>query len=130
MNSETEELQLYEEVHPRLKVQRYEEEHWDNAIRQYREIEKRFWKEENQLVIDRLKATQFPVGAYHQPFVHVLDIARDGAVLPHIDSVRYCGSTISGISLLSDAVMRLVHAKDKQLMIDLYLKRRSVYTIT
>ena len=34
-------------------------------------------------------------------------------IKPHVDSVRYCGSTISGISLLSDSVMRMIRVDTK-----------------
>lgn len=34
-------------------------------------------------------------------------------IKPHVDSVRYCGSTIAGISLLSDCVMRLVRVDEE-----------------
>lgn len=35
-----------------------------------------------------------------------------GFIKPHVDSTRYCGNTISGISLLSDSVMKLVQTSD------------------
>lgn len=44
------------------------------------------------------------------PYTHVLDLAPDGVIKPHVDSVRYCGTTISGVSLLSDSVMKLVQS--------------------
>lgn len=49
-----------------------------------------------------------------QPYIHVLDLAQDGVIKPHVDSVRYCGSTIAGVSLLSDSVMRLVRVEDEE----------------
>jgi hypothetical protein len=39
--------------------------------------------------------------------VHILDLHRDGHIRPHVDAARYCGPVISGLSLLSPAVMRL-----------------------
>lgn len=42
----------------------------------------------------------------------MLDLEASGVIKPHVDSVRFCGDTISGISLLSDSVMRLVQSLD------------------
>ncbi|KAG8316746.1 tRNA modification GTPase gtpbp3, mitochondrial [Homalodisca vitripennis] len=41
--------------------------------------------------------------------------------------LQFCGNTIAGLSLLTDSVMRLVHDKDKSKVIDVLLKRRSLY---
>ena len=60
------------------------------------------------------------------PAVHVLDLAADGFIKPHVDSVKFCGSTIAGISLLSDCVMRL---KGPDLQLDAFLPRRSLYVM-
>lgn len=42
---------------------------------------------------------------------------------------QFCGDTIAGLSLLTDSVMRLVHDKDKELIADVFLKRRSLYVM-
>lgn len=49
-------------------------------------------------------------GARTLPHVHILDLRADGVIKPHVDAVRYCGTTISGISLLSDSIMKLVQS--------------------
>jgi alkylated DNA repair protein alkB homolog 7 len=77
-------------------------------------------------------------------------LAEDGHIKPHVDSVRFCGNTIAGLSLLSDSVMRLIRttesdeiaAKDQSsndysrtkfekdenaFYADVLLKRRSLY---
>ena len=71
------------------------------------------------------------------PEVHVLELAKDGYIRPHIDSVKvamqkyhcffccqyylqhppsssvqFCGEVIAGVSLLSPSVMRLEHRGD------------------
>ncbi len=62
------------------------------AIRGYRETEKSSWNESNSLVITRLKAisvTAVP-GKVAVPLeqVHVLDLAEDGVIEPHVDSIK------------------------------------------
>lgn len=61
------------------------------------------------------------------PEVHILDLKKDGFIKPHVDAVRFCGSRIIGLSLCSDAVMRLANLDDKEMVVDALLKRRSLY---
>lgn len=100
-----EEERLLEEIEPYLKRMRYEFDHWDDAIHGYRETERRNWYPHNKAVIQRVGDIAF--NGQIMPFIHVLDLAEGGVIKPHVDSTRYCGSTIAGMSLLSDSVMRL-----------------------
>ncbi|KAL7734539.1 hypothetical protein ACLKA6_010854 [Drosophila palustris] len=104
--SEEEEKQLHEEVEPYMSRLRYEFDHWDDAIHGFRETERKKWYPTNRDVLERVRQVAFD--GVIMPYVHVLDLAADGVIKPHVDSTRYCGNTISGISLLSDSVMRLV----------------------
>lgn len=96
------------------------------AIHGFRETERKKWYPKNRELLERVREVAFN-GAI-MPYVHILDLAADGVIKPHVDSIRvslsncrhncifntfiyrsqYCGNTISGISLLSDSVMRLV----------------------
>ncbi|KAH8264822.1 hypothetical protein KR038_002521, partial [Drosophila bunnanda] len=104
--SESEEQQLHEEIEPYMSRLRYEFDHWDDAIHGFRETERKKWFPHNREVLERVRQVAFD-GAI-MPYIHILDLAADGVIKPHVDSTRYCGTTISGISLLSDSVMRLV----------------------
>ncbi|KAI8125632.1 hypothetical protein FF38_05487 [Lucilia cuprina] len=108
--SELEESQLFEEVEPYMKRLRYEYDHWDDAIHGFRETERKHWYPHNRAVLDRVSKIGFD--GEIMPFIHILDLAPQGVIKPHVDSTRYCGHTIAGISLLSDAVMRLVRTKE------------------
>ncbi|EDV39408.1 uncharacterized protein Dana_GF24508 [Drosophila ananassae] len=110
--SETEERQLHEEIEPYMSRLRYEFDHWDDAIHGFRETERKKWFPHNREVLERVRQVAFD-GAI-MPYVHILDLAPDGVIKPHVDSTRYCGTTISGISLLSDSVMRLVRTDAKR----------------
>ncbi len=61
--------------------------------------------------------------------VHILDIHKDGYIKPHVDSVRFCGNTIAGLSLLSDSIMRFKNVNNESLYANVLLKRRSLYII-
>ncbi|XP_032592889.1 alpha-ketoglutarate-dependent dioxygenase alkB homolog 7, mitochondrial isoform X2 [Drosophila grimshawi] len=110
--SEAEEKQLHEEIEPYMSRLRYEFDHWDDAIHGFRETERKKWYPQNRELLERVRLLAFN-GAI-MPYVHVLDLAADGVIKPHVDSIRYCGNTISGISLLSDSVMRLVRTDAKK----------------
>ncbi|MCP9261198.1 Carnitine palmitoyltransferase 1A (Liver) [Dirofilaria immitis] len=126
--TEQEEASLLDEINPHMKRMRYEKSHWDDAIHLYREREQLNWKIENEAVLNRVRKQSFKEGDKQLLFVHILDLHEDGIIKPHIDSIRYCGDVIAGLSLLSDAVMRLRHKDRKdQLIFDLFLQRKSLY---
>lgn len=62
------------------------------AIEGYRETEKSRWSDASQPIIDRLKnaVTGAVDGKSLTPLeeVHVLDLAKEGLIKPHIDSVK------------------------------------------
>lgn len=105
--SEKEEKLLLEEVEIYLKRMKYEKDHWDSAIENFRETERKQWYPHNKDTLKKVMKLAFE-NENTLPHIHVLDLAADGFIMPHVDSVRYCGSTIAGLSLLSDSVMKLV----------------------
>lgn len=56
------------------------------AIHGFRETERKHWYPDNKNVIERVKELAF--GKAVQPYIHVLDLAKDGVIKPHVDSVR------------------------------------------
>lgn len=122
-----EENTLLTEIEPYLKRLRYEHDHWDNAIHAYRETERKHWSEVNKNILNRVKSVAFEQTEIPLPYTHVLDIEKDGYIKPHIDSVRFCGRTIAGLSLLSPSVMRLALENNKTKYGDLLLLPRSLY---
>ncbi|VVC27268.1 Alpha-ketoglutarate-dependent dioxygenase AlkB-like [Cinara cedri] len=126
-----EESLLVIEIEKSLKHLRYQNDHWDNAIHGYRETEIVTWKDPRNLnIMQRLSSRVFTDKSSTNPMqrVHILDLLNNGYVKPHIDSVRFCGNIIAGLSLLSDSVMRLANEN----VPDVYtvyalLPRRSLY---
>ncbi|GFN80155.1 alpha-ketoglutarate-dependent dioxygenase alkb homolog 7, mitochondrial-like protein [Plakobranchus ocellatus] len=125
--NEKEEEALFIEVEKYMKRLRYEFDHWDNAIHGYRETEKKEWNDENMKVLNRVKDLAFTPSVAPLAYVHVLDIAKEGYIKPHVDAVRFCGDTITGMCLLSSCVMRLALESDSTNYADVYLPRRSLY---
>nr|CAD2195089.1 unnamed protein product [Meloidogyne enterolobii] len=131
--SQDEECQLLQEIEPHMKRMRWEEEHWDQQIHLYREREQLKWNTNNQKIVERIWRTSFPNSTRKSPYVHILDLHECGFIRPHVDESRYCGGIISGLSLLSTSIMRLVHTNPQLSNIckaDLLLPRRSLYRLT
>ncbi|KAL7676207.1 hypothetical protein ACOME3_002462 [Neoechinorhynchus agilis] len=96
---------LISEMAPTLHRLRFEYNHWDNAIHGFKEFEKKQWNVENEIVFDRFRSTVFENSEQIIPEVHVLDVARDGFVKPHVDAIRYCGDKVAVLNMLSDFVI-------------------------
>ncbi|XP_074597272.1 alpha-ketoglutarate-dependent dioxygenase alkB homolog 7, mitochondrial [Brevipalpus obovatus] len=124
---EESEKKLMEEIEPRLKRYRYGNNHLDHVIKSYKEIEISDWGSTCSPIIQMMRKGAF--SEEHQILVpvHVLDLSPDGYIDPHIDSIKFCGPIITGLSLLSDAVMQFTHCDKPELIIDVLLKRRSLY---
>ncbi|XP_076756510.1 alpha-ketoglutarate-dependent dioxygenase alkB homolog 7, mitochondrial [Xylocopa sonorina] len=125
-----EEKSLMEEIDPYMQKLRYEQSHWDDAIHSYRETERSKWNEKNTKIINKIREKAFPKGMSQIPLIHVLDLAKDGWIKPHVDSVRFCGEIIAGLSLLTDCVMRLQMINNEALYKDFLLPRRSLYIMS
>lgn len=127
--SEDEEAVLMKEVEPHLGRLKYEYNHWDDAIHGFRETERSRWGKVATGILGRVREYAFPEKQQQLPQIHVLDLAKTGVIKPHVDSVRFCGNILCGLCLLSDAVMRLVHVKQKDQIVDVILQRRSLYVM-
>uniref|UniRef100_UPI0037E86CC9 alpha-ketoglutarate-dependent dioxygenase alkB homolog 7, mitochondrial n=1 Tax=Semicossyphus pulcher TaxID=241346 RepID=UPI0037E86CC9 len=127
--TEEEEGAFLRELEPGLKKKRYEYDHWDDAIHGYRETERARWGAACEEVLNRVRSVAFPEGSPLLGPVHILDLDKSGFIKPHVDSVKFCGSTIAGLSLLSDSIMRLVKEDATSEWLDLLLPRRSLYIL-
>nr|XP_046272409.1 alpha-ketoglutarate-dependent dioxygenase alkB homolog 7, mitochondrial [Scatophagus argus] len=127
--TEEEEQAFLRELDPGLKKKRYEFDHWDDAIHGYRETERVRWGAACEEILNRVRSAAFPEGGPLLGPVHVLDLDKTGYIKPHVDSVKFCGSTIAGLNLLSDSVMRLVKEDSPSEWLDLLLPRYSLYIL-
>ncbi|XP_044129703.1 alpha-ketoglutarate-dependent dioxygenase alkB homolog 7, mitochondrial [Bufo gargarizans] len=125
-----EEAALCRELEPVLRKKRYESGHWDDAIHGFREVERLHWSPDSSAILQRVRDMAFPTGETQLSQVHVLDLQKDGYIKPHVDSIKFCGSTIAGICLLSSSVMRLVSVDNPEERADLLLPRRCLYIMS
>lgn len=153
---------LVKEVSRRMKRKRFEDGHWDSVISKYREIELTTPNEENsRLVDDALDDESTILPDFAQTILrtrnvlesyasnqnaavtwlpcHAIDLSKDGRLDAHVDSIKFSGGIVAGISLLSDSIMRLRPAKgewtdgttkeDLDGHVDLYLPKLSLYCL-
>ncbi|UIZ26667.1 hypothetical protein KXD40_001565 [Peronospora effusa] len=125
-----EELLVADECSRILKRRRYEENHWDNAIVKFKEMERSRWSTETLRVLQKVReATILPKELNYFPAVHVIELAEDGYIKPHLDSIKFSGRVVAGVNLLSPSVMRFKEEYGDS-VIDAYLPRRSMYMMT
>lgn len=116
---------LVRELEPVLKRRRYERDHWDQVIVGFKEVERPFWSDpENEATVANIRrriqalvrdnATAMPAEEADLPWLppHVIDLAADGFITPHVDSIKFSGGLVCGLSLLSPAVMTLTPESD------------------
>nr|XP_004655060.1 alpha-ketoglutarate-dependent dioxygenase alkB homolog 7, mitochondrial [Jaculus jaculus] len=127
--SAAEQAVLSAELEPELRRRRYQYDHWDAAIHGFRETEKSRWSEASRAILQRVQAAAFGPEQTLLSAVHVLDLEPQGYIKPHVDSVKFCGDTIAGLSLLSPSVMRLVHTQEPGQWLELLLEPGSLYIL-
>lgn len=109
-----------------LTRRRYEIGHWDSAIQNYKETE---LLEEDQGLEDILNTVRQLILANHGGDdtdltsnkkhsgtwlpCHAIDLHKEGNLNPHVDSIRFSGNLVAGLSLLSSSIMRLKPASEK-----------------
>lgn len=128
--TEEEECILAAECSKILRRRRYEEGHWDQVIEKFKEMERSRWSERAQQILKKIRAVPIlPPGLPYFPAVHVIDLAQDGFIRPHVDAIKFSGRVVAGVSLLSPAVMRFKE-ESRDSYIDVFLPRRSMYMMT
>ena len=141
---------------------RYEKGHWDAVIIKYKETElldePSMLSAPSQRLLDRVRhqlkerhlghkdndSTENPLWLP----CHAIDLHKDGELQAHVDSVRFSGDIVAGLSLLSPCIMRLLpddgkddgsdsddNSKERkndtsQGWVDLYLPPSSLYVLS
>jgi len=116
-------------IAPLLKRRRYEQGHWDAVISNYKEIE--------VPPMDVLSCLYDIIDAHITDWLplHAIDLHAEGRLDAHVDSVRYSGDIVAGLSLLTPSILRLRPADTDGTpmsngdLIDLLLPERSLYVL-
>ncbi|GJE95173.1 2OG-FeII-Oxy-2 domain-containing protein [Phanerochaete sordida] len=118
--SSTEDLFLPDEYYT------FEEGHFDGVIRRYREMHVSSWHDDVP-GLDHVLARLKSVYPDEPTQTHILHLASDGEILPHVDNVEASGSWILGVSLGNMRSMRLENAEDPSDSYEMLLPSGSVY---
>mmetsp|Transcript_22905 Transcript_22905/g.23135 ORF Transcript_22905/g.23135 Transcript_22905/m.23135 type:complete len:317 (+) Transcript_22905:333-1283(+) len=109
--TEHEEELLMHMLTPHLSKKRYQGNHWDDVITKYKEYElqQKDYTPEIQSIFNRIQDHIKTVVRSPLCFLppHVIDLHANGYIGPHIDSIKFSGGIVSGLSLLSTRIMRL-----------------------
>jgi len=101
--------------------------HYDGVIKNYREMHVSAWPEDQPRLselLNRLRQFHPEEPIQH----HILHLASDGEIHPHVDHLEAFGSWIVGVSLGSDRILRLEkEVSDRILACDVILPSGSVY---
>lgn len=134
--TEEEETNLVKEVDSVFKYIKYDASHFDQVINHYREKQlSKFTLFNNQATIDRIYSLlKRELRLEHFEMPHIIDLfPSKGVISKHVDSVKYGGGTVSGLSLLSSRVMRLMDSpeekNDDDCYVDVVIPRRSLYSL-
>ncbi|KAI1794536.1 hypothetical protein LXA43DRAFT_109549 [Ganoderma leucocontextum] len=86
----------------------FQEGHFDGVIKQYRETHVTSWPEDIPEVfplLDRLRTIH--LHQLEDTQTHIIHLASDGVILPHVDNVEASGTWILGVSLGDERMLRL-----------------------
>jgi alkylated DNA repair protein alkB homolog 7 len=110
---------------------RYEKGHWDAVISDYKEVE--LGSDLSPLSVQALERCKHRLLSRHlkptSTFLpcHAIDLKQAGQLTAHVDSIKFSGTMVAGLSLLSSSIMRL-RVEDR--FVDLLLPPRSLYVLT
>jgi len=133
--SEQEAAALENDLLQRMRRKRFEKGHWDAVITDYKEVEIAVPSDGNgdagfisnqknplsilscdviERVRDHIAQTHFcqkneeNVGsAIHWLPCHAIHLKKDGQLTAHVDSIKFSGGIVAGLSLMSPSIMRL-----------------------
>lgn len=119
--TEEEEKALIAYLDPLLRRKRYEGNHWDDVITKYKELElpssipihiASILDPLRALISDRYKEFGGTCSAVTFLPPHVIDLDSNGYIGPHVDSIKFSGDMIAGLSLNSLRIMVLLPDTD------------------
>ncbi|RQM25349.1 hypothetical protein B5M09_011997 [Aphanomyces astaci] len=88
-----EERLLADEAAALLRRRRYEVNHWDQVIVNFKEMETVKWSQEAADILARVRTLPIlPQDLEYFPPVHVIDLAEAGYIKPHVDSIKCPGT--------------------------------------
>ncbi|KZT28489.1 hypothetical protein NEOLEDRAFT_1239451 [Neolentinus lepideus HHB14362 ss-1] len=85
----------------------FEQGHYDGVIRNYRETHITTWPESEIEGLTPVIKRLYDMAPTKNVQTHILHLATDGEIIPHVDNVTASGTWILGVSLGAERVLRL-----------------------
>ncbi|ORX44453.1 hypothetical protein DM01DRAFT_1312491 [Hesseltinella vesiculosa] len=110
----------------------YEAGHFDGVITGYRETSASTWSPKASIdqwmttFIQQRIYSMFP-DSYRWLPPHILDLAVDGSISPHVDNIQASGSIVAGLCLKSPCKMILEHQTDPSCAVEVFLDKNCFY---
>ncbi|KAF8894474.1 hypothetical protein BD779DRAFT_1434806 [Infundibulicybe gibba] len=104
----------------------FQEGHYDQVIRRYREMHLAGWPTADFDGLTGVLHRLHSLCPTSNTQTHLLHLASDGEILPHIDNVSASGSWIMGVSLGAERLLRL-ESIDKTDSFEVLLTPGSIY---
>ncbi|KAI0082774.1 hypothetical protein K474DRAFT_1584763 [Panus rudis PR-1116 ss-1] len=104
----------------------FEAGHFDGVIKRFREMHVSSWPQSIPELPNILKRLA-EIHPDEPTQTHILHLASDGEILPHVDNIEASGSWILGVSLGSPRVLRLENVEDPTDVKEITLPSGSVY---
>lgn len=129
---------LLSDIQKRTSRKRYQKGHWDSVISGYKEVElfEDLLSDVSTRVITRIRYfIERKHLSYHTDIkwlpCHAIELKEDGHLKPHVDSVKFSGDVVCGLSLLSPSIMRLKKENENDgRYVDLLLSPCSLYVLS
>mmetsp|Transcript_254 Transcript_254/g.258 ORF Transcript_254/g.258 Transcript_254/m.258 type:complete len:241 (-) Transcript_254:380-1102(-) len=132
---------LVQDIKSKMKRRRYDKGHWDAVITDFKEIEignENELKELSRFALDKVRAHLLECHLERDTTflpVHFIDYKKEALLKPHVDSVRFSGGLVAGISFESSSIMRLRPSAElgrdpEEGFVDLLLTPLSLYVLT
>ena len=113
INQEQQSL-LLKEIDRKWQGLPYQFDHWDGAIKNFRERDlKEFRNPKNTEIINQIdREIRDFLGETKNELqildsLHILDLHETGCIEPHIDSIKFTGEALASLSLISESRLRL-----------------------
>ncbi|KAI8998472.1 hypothetical protein BD414DRAFT_122300 [Trametes punicea] len=104
----------------------FQEGHFDGVIKRYREMHVTSWPDdipELPYLLERLRKVHPNQGTQ----THILHLASNGEILPHVDNIEASGTWILGVSLGDERILRLENPSFPNERYEVALPSGSVY---
>jgi alkylated DNA repair protein alkB family protein 7 len=104
-----------------------EEGHYDGVIRHFREMHVTSWPESDVPGLPPLIERLQKLCPTPDTQTHILHLASNGEILPHVDNLQASGNWILGVSLGAERIMRMESTDGSDDSFDVLLPSGSVY---